>query len=423
MIFGCDENPANGSSYCSTHFALGGPNRVGTVAHQVLRHRHKDGRREYKMEGSASWVPRESVPVASMEAYEISLAEKADRRQRRRGAPVVSQSSSSKVDDNGEENEKQYHDTENEELKIQSDDVNPCSIDKVLSVPCRRYGGLLVATLPCGRVVGMVPLAGGESLAQVSSLLSTLVNRGRRFKYVFYDNACALARYTRHPLRCSRTEEAKRLAQLTYVLDGLHHDNHTACLDKTHKLYMPEVSRDCHQELLGVNSQTCEQFFSWSDSFAYVTHNMHPIIFRTYLRIVAHWFNILVLDNIPEKMKATVHRRSIKARNQSKSKKEEAQDGVVVSDAPESPTVVTLRRNPDGVGLFGAGKFHWISREVDDRPLCKKVWNRSLSEKRDVEASNISFLSGNMCQVILPEGKSDVCVLCARNLRKEGVIQ
>ena len=102
-----------------------------------------------------------------------------------------------------------------------------------------RYGGLLVVTIPCGRVVAMVSLAGGESLAQAYALISTLVSSRRDIKYVFCDHACALGRYVRHTSRMNRTEVAQQMADMKYVLDGLHVDNH-ACVNPVRPLHMPE---------------------------------------------------------------------------------------------------------------------------------------------------------------------------------------
>eukprot|EP00973_Karenia_brevis_P010407 1413142-Karenia_brevis.AAC.1 len=130
----------------------------------------------------------------------------------------------------------------------------------------RRYGGLLIATLPCGRVCALSPLAGGESLTQVYALLSRVV-RHRSIRYVIYDNACALGRFIRHPSRCHRTDASARMAAMTYVIDGLHVQGHTACTNPSHNLYMPEVLRTNHEELNGVNTQTSEQFFAWADGY------------------------------------------------------------------------------------------------------------------------------------------------------------
>ena len=87
-----------------------------------------------------------------------------------------------------------------------------------------------------------MPLANAESLTQVYALLSTLAcSDDHPLRYVFYDNACALGRYKRHPGRADRTEVARAMADLAYVLDSFQQHNHTACLDENHTMFMAEV--------------------------------------------------------------------------------------------------------------------------------------------------------------------------------------
>ena len=192
-----------------------------------------------------------------MIGIEAKLAERSDRRKKRRNYAYVS---STKSDTLEFPEEVQYCDTDTQALAYSPNADNPCAIDKVASVAKRRYGGLMVMTLPCGRVAALMPVIGGESLTQVYALLAQSISGSKRkLQYVFYDNACALARFSRHSTRCDRTVASKQMAQLIYVLDGLHIHNHTACLDPDNSLYMPEVKRDEYNELEHANSQTCEQ--------------------------------------------------------------------------------------------------------------------------------------------------------------------
>ncbi len=64
------------------------------------------------------------------------------------------------------------------------------------------------------------------------------------------------------------------IAALTFVLDRLHKQNHTACLDDTHAQYMPEVDIDQYEHLAQINTQTPEQFNSWLDRYSYVVGTM-----------------------------------------------------------------------------------------------------------------------------------------------------
>ena len=84
---------------------------------------------------------------------------------------------------------------------------------------------------------------------------------------MIYDNACALARYSRHPIRRDRTSVARQIFNLKFVLDDFHVANHTACIDSNNKQYLKDVRRAGHPVLKDVNTQTCEQLFAWLDDF------------------------------------------------------------------------------------------------------------------------------------------------------------
>ncbi|CAK9089942.1 Uncharacterized protein (Fragment), partial [Durusdinium trenchii] len=262
VMFGCQRGPAPGHlRYCRMHAADGA---LAAAADQhILRHRDVDGVRSYKVVGSSEWCLGSALSTAAIQAYEQRLAEQHDRRKRRRRVAASSAHLPAEPEVPGDA---AFHDAVEPELRSQADDVNPCGIDKVVLLPRRSYGGLLVATLPCGRVCSAVPLAHAESLTQVYALLSSLTpedgDARPPLQYVIYDNACALARFARHPLRKERTPTAAALAALTYVLDGFHAQNHTSCLDESHPLYTPEVQRAQHAALQGLNTQTeVDEFF------------------------------------------------------------------------------------------------------------------------------------------------------------------
>ena len=175
-------------------------------------------------------------------------------------------------------------------------DINPCGIDKETAEPPRkkRLGGILAAVLPCGTVVGLLPIPKGESLTQVHALLGE-VRRYRRIRFVVYDNACALAHFARRASRATRTHICRLLAAITFVLDRFHIRNHTACLQPDHHRYMPEVDVYAHAELQGVNTAICESFNAWLDRFAYSVHSMHPAQFRVFILLLAHLWNTFIV--------------------------------------------------------------------------------------------------------------------------------
>jgi len=102
-----------------------------------------------------------TVDAAVIQRYEQELVERSTRRKIRRGGswpqtPGISSQSLSQ---------------DEVAPTFCGDFSNPCGIDKAQTVLTRRYGGLLVATLPCGRVAGLVPLAGGHVLSLIGYCL------------------------------------------------------------------------------------------------------------------------------------------------------------------------------------------------------------------------------------------------------------
>ena len=144
----------------------------------------------------------------------------------------------------------------------------------------------------------LIPLAGGDYLIQVHALLGTVVNK-RSVQFVFYDNACALARFSRMPSRSGGTDISRRLADLVLVLDSFHIGNHTACVDPDNSLYMPEVLRNQHGEIQDVNTQSCEQFFAWIDDLCPIAYSMTPAVYKMFVLLVSHWFNELICGRTP----------------------------------------------------------------------------------------------------------------------------
>eukprot|EP00913_Durusdinium_trenchii_P014787 g13869.t1 len=207
-------------AYCRDH-AAGGSVAVPSDD-TILRHRDVDGVRSYKVRGSAAWRLASALSPEAIQAYERRLAEQHERRKRRRCAAAAA----GPVAPPAEVGDTVFQDALEPEMHPQPDDVNPCGIDKVVLLPRRSYGGLLVATLPCGRVCAAVPLAHAESLTQVYALLSTLVLEDTDVRcplqYVIYDNACALARFARHPVRKDRTDAAEETYLVQHEVSKRH---------------------------------------------------------------------------------------------------------------------------------------------------------------------------------------------------------
>ena len=53
---------------------------------KVIRHRSKNGVREYKVDGNGLWVTRDAIPESCIEDYEAKLVAKVQRRVRMRSS-------------------------------------------------------------------------------------------------------------------------------------------------------------------------------------------------------------------------------------------------------------------------------------------------------------------------------------------------
>ena len=419
VMFGCQNPPKQDGLYCLEHDL--GHLRPAAELPRVLRHRDVEGQRSYKVEGRSTWQLRSAVPAPAIAAYEAQLAERTERRKKRRGHEPAASVPMPPPDDDAE---KQFWDTDEPAMRPQPDELNPCGIDKADTQPRRKYGGLLVSTLPCGRICGATPLAHAESLTQVYALLSTLQSTApERLQYILYDNACALARYARHPMRATRTPAAIQLAGLTYVLDSFHVANHTACLDPTSAHYLPEVSRERHAALQGVNSQTAEQFFSWVDPFVRSVVNMSPAVFEAFLLLVTHFYNTTICGPALHAARARPHRtRPARAQRASRAPATGAGEHTADELADPPPPRMTFRRNPHGVGFWGAGKYHWQVDPVAPRPPCKIVDNITLTETLEESVDAVDFLPQVGYVIVTAMGKHELCKVCARAMQRAGFL-
>ena len=226
-------------------------------------------------------------------------------------------------------------------------------------------------------------------------LLSTLLQRGDvALKYAIYDNACALARYARHPLRRDRTPAASAIAALTFVIDSFHVANHTACITEGHDFFLPEVRRERHPQLAAVNTQTAEQFFSWADPFVRSTASMTPSVFQAFVLILVHLYNSIVCGDSAAQLRRRPNRRrnapAAAAPLRPRVRASENEPGHVAAAPPAPVVVLRFRRNPHGVGLWGAGKYHWSPDPAARRPPCNIVAFETLPETIAVVAEDFA---------------------------------
>ena len=201
VMFGCQRPPLQSGLYCCDHHPSSSCAPAPADARRILRHRDDNGVRRYKVDASPHWFSSSELSIRAIQEYEGLLAEKKARRKRRRGQPLED------PNDNGPPPEDApYFDAVEPIMNPQPDDVNPCGIDKAATLPRRKYGGLLVATLPCGRICAVTWLQRFETKHH-SSIAFQLVVRFHSCTVVPYVAPLCPPRFIRWPtqnrsLRC-----------------------------------------------------------------------------------------------------------------------------------------------------------------------------------------------------------------------------
>ena len=158
---------------------------------------------------------------------------------------------------------------------MSSDDGVACRADKgeARRLVVRKFAGLFTTVLPCQHVVAVQHLIGSESLPQVAFAFARSLALRPFTRFIAYDNACALARFCRNPVRATATPANQALRDCLFVLPESHWRNHTACRDPQHAMYLPEVPKSAHPELQGVNLEANEQYFAWPCHLLHVTND------------------------------------------------------------------------------------------------------------------------------------------------------
>ena len=83
-----------------------------------------------------------------------------------------------------------------------------------------------------------------------------------------YDDACHLDRFKRNPKRANINETTKIVAKIECWIDRMHARNHkTECQEK--------YSSYRAKSLQGVDTEACEQLFSWLSSYRFIVKHMN----------------------------------------------------------------------------------------------------------------------------------------------------
>ncbi|XP_066932011.1 uncharacterized protein [Clytia hemisphaerica] len=153
--------------------------------------------------------------------------------------------------------------------KKQSETSKPkkCHTEKTKhKVKNKKTSGVLAFTSPCGIIVNLKELYISESKLQVFGHLFELLDSElfKDIECIVYDDACHLKRYA-----MNRRNVSERLADMDYRSDRFHFKNHV-------DLWCRANCNPDHSETLdNVNTEVCEQLFSWFSKYKVMTKHMN----------------------------------------------------------------------------------------------------------------------------------------------------
>lgn len=148
-----------------------------------------------------------------------------------------------------------------------------------------RTAGILVMERPCGVVLDVKELFGSESKSQVYAHIHNLLSKTAFSKtsVICYDDACHLKKFAQNPVRSTQTALAARITGMQILCDRFHFKNHIDGWCRQH--CNPLTSAN----LQNVNTEVCEQLFSWLSKFSAITKHMNRYRFL--------FLMLYVLDN------------------------------------------------------------------------------------------------------------------------------
>jgi len=148
-----------------------------------------------------------------------------------------------------------------------------------------RTAGILVMERPCGVVLDVKELFGSESKSQVYAHIHNHLSKTAFSKtsIICYDDTCHLKKFAHNPVRSTQTAVASRIAEMEILCDRFHFKNHIDVWCRQH--CNPHTS----ENLQNVNTEVCEQLFSWLSKFGSITKHMNRYRFL--------FLMLYVLDN------------------------------------------------------------------------------------------------------------------------------
>ena len=308
----CPELPLNGGLYCGLHDTSDAEGATDELSNIVDHRRDGNGTLEYRLclredDGSDSfrWIVAEEASKSLVRNYESSrLPERLlpgrnqKKKTRRKAGTGAFSATSSDADVFG----------------FTEDDAGACAIDKSkqasgahVAKHCRRrIGGIIAAVSGCRLFLDWREHQGGEGTSEVYRLLGECVaaitesidqgGPGKLPDVVFMDNACTLRKYATNPRRSERTRTTRELALLRYIIDIWHVNNHHACLANANDAAVLDPRLPVNEHLRrAVNTEACEQAFSFLDRVTYVSYCMGPGMFHVYGYLIMDMENTKIM--------------------------------------------------------------------------------------------------------------------------------
>lgn len=176
---------------------------------------------------------------------------------------------------------------------INVDDATKCNTRKDKFRFYKRSAGIILAAYPCQHIRMLEEVFNSESITQVyaylhNHLVKCFANRiyNRDSLAIVYDDACHLKKFAMK--RNAMSEVSMYLSKADIFCDRLHFQNHIDSWCR--KNCNPD---DCNK-LKHVNTEACEQIFSWMSKYAYMSRYMNRHRFFFFLLDLCDIHNYMI---------------------------------------------------------------------------------------------------------------------------------
>ena len=206
-----------------------------------------------------------------------------------------------------------------------------CNTKKDQTRMYRRSAGMFMGSWPCGVVCLFEEIFNTENISQVNGIMSDFIFKHQlELNYLLYDDACHLDEYSKKEDRKNYSEGSKKFAETKKCIDRLHHRGHCEKC-RSNPTYDPDKDKP---ELKNVNTQICEQSFSWTNGFKNVKA-MNHLSYRLFFIYMFDCQNLKRLNRLAELKIA----HNIKKSNTKKSKIPDDQGVTAIEQAMKNVSI------------------------------------------------------------------------------------